>query len=108
MCLPVSYLIVTLIVDVPSHGELYHAHRNLHRFSGFTLLFFMLFSAFFIWQIVSFALSMMRLADMYRFYTHLLHIPDVRTRYSSPIISMLTSFNSKTSRPSPGQKLSVA
>ena len=36
----------------------------------------MLFSAFFIWQLVSYALSMMRLMDMYRFYTHLLHIPD--------------------------------
>ena len=47
------------------------------RFSGFTLLFFMLFSAFFIWQLVSYALSMMRLVDMYRFYTYLLHIPDV-------------------------------
>ncbi|KAH9945782.1 APG9-domain-containing protein [Epithele typhae] len=50
--------------------------RCVSRFSGFTLLFFMLFSAFFIWQIVSYALSMMRLVDMYRFYTHLLHIPD--------------------------------
>ena len=39
----------------------------------------MLFSTFFIWQLVSYVLSMMRLMDMYRFYTHLLHIPDVRT-----------------------------
>ncbi|TBU35594.1 APG9-domain-containing protein [Dichomitus squalens] len=46
------------------------------RFSGFTLLFFMLFSTFFIWQLVSYTLSMIRLMDMYRFYTHLLHIPD--------------------------------
>ncbi|CDO73643.1 hypothetical protein BN946_scf185014.g113 [Trametes cinnabarina] len=46
------------------------------RFSGFTLLFFVLFTAFFAWQLVSYALSMMRLFDMYRFYTHLLHIPD--------------------------------
>lgn len=36
----------------------------------------MLFSTFFVWQLVSYALSMMRLMDMYRFYTHLLHIPD--------------------------------
>ncbi|TFK94825.1 APG9-domain-containing protein [Polyporus arcularius HHB13444] len=50
--------------------------RCVSRFSGFTLLFFMLFSAFFIWQLVSYVLSMMRLVDMYRFYTHLLHIPD--------------------------------
>ncbi|KAI0780544.1 APG9-domain-containing protein [Trametes elegans] len=50
--------------------------RCVSRFSGFTLLFFVLFTAFFAWQLVSFALSMMRLVDMYRFYTHLLHIPD--------------------------------
>ncbi|RPD66515.1 APG9-domain-containing protein [Lentinus tigrinus ALCF2SS1-7] len=50
--------------------------RCVSRFSGFTLFFFMLFSAFFIWQLVSYVLSMMRLVDMYRFYTHLLHIPD--------------------------------
>ncbi|KAI0636593.1 APG9-domain-containing protein [Trametes polyzona] len=50
--------------------------RCVSRFSGFTLLFFMLFTAFFAWQLVSYALSMMRLVDMYRFYTHLLNIPD--------------------------------
>ncbi|KAI0748469.1 APG9-domain-containing protein [Daedaleopsis nitida] len=50
--------------------------RCVSRFSGFTLLFFMLFSAFFVWQLVSYTLSMMRLMDMYRFYTYLLHIPD--------------------------------
>ena len=46
----------------------------------------MLFSAFFIWQLVSYVLSMMRLVDMYRFYTHLLHIPDVRPHLSHPIV----------------------
>ncbi|KAI0362531.1 APG9-domain-containing protein [Trametes cingulata] len=50
--------------------------RCVSRFSGFTLLFFMLFTAFFVWQLVSYVLSMMRLVDMYRFYTYLLHIPD--------------------------------
>ncbi|KAI0664761.1 APG9-domain-containing protein [Cubamyces menziesii] len=50
--------------------------RCVSRFSGFTLLFFVLFTAFFAWQLVSYVLSMMRLVDMYRFYTHLLHIPD--------------------------------
>lgn len=48
-----------------------------YRFSGFTFLFFVLFTAFFAWQIITYALGIMRLVDMYRFYTHLLHIPDV-------------------------------
>lgn len=52
--------------------------RCVSRFSGFTLLFFVLFTAFFVWQLVSYVLNMLRLVDMYRFYTHLLHIPDVR------------------------------
>ncbi|KAK0497041.1 APG9-domain-containing protein [Armillaria luteobubalina] len=46
-------------------------------FSGFTLLFFILFTAFYLWQIASFILGTMRLVDMYNFYTHLLKIPDV-------------------------------
>ncbi|KDQ60878.1 hypothetical protein JAAARDRAFT_151722 [Jaapia argillacea MUCL 33604] len=46
------------------------------RFSGFTLLFFILFSAFYMWQIASFILDIMRLVDMFNFYTHLLRIPD--------------------------------
>ncbi|KAG6851302.1 hypothetical protein H0H93_011738 [Arthromyces matolae] len=46
------------------------------KFSGFTLLFFLLFTAFYIWQIVAFVLGTMRLVDMYNFYTHLLKIPD--------------------------------
>ncbi|KAI0086343.1 APG9-domain-containing protein [Irpex rosettiformis] len=46
------------------------------RFSGFTLLFFLLFAAFFVWQLVTYAFSVMRLMDMYRFYTYLLRIPD--------------------------------
>ncbi|KAH0583667.1 hypothetical protein H2248_009280 [Termitomyces sp. 'cryptogamus'] len=50
--------------------------RCVSRFSGFTLLFFILFTAFYIWQIVTFVLGTMRLVDMYKFYTHLLKIPD--------------------------------
>ena len=41
----------------------------------------MLFTAFFAWQLVAYVLSMIRLADMYGFYTHLLHIPDVSAAY---------------------------
>ncbi|TDL25003.1 APG9-domain-containing protein [Rickenella mellea] len=48
----------------------------ISKFSGFTLLFFTFFGAFYVWQIVSFVLGIMRLVDMYRFFTYLLGIPD--------------------------------
>ncbi|TFK42483.1 putative transmembrane protein [Crucibulum laeve] len=50
--------------------------RCVSKFSGFTLLFFLLFTAFYIWQIFTFVLGIMRLVDMYKFYTYLLKIPD--------------------------------
>ncbi|RDB21088.1 Autophagy-related protein 9 [Hypsizygus marmoreus] len=50
--------------------------RCVSRFSGFALLFFVLFTAFYTWQIVTFVLGILRLVDMYNFYTHLLKIPD--------------------------------
>ncbi|KAF8590038.1 APG9-domain-containing protein [Ramaria rubella] len=50
--------------------------RCITKFSGFTLLFFLFFGAFYIWQIVQFVFHILRLIDMYRFYTHLLGIPD--------------------------------
>ncbi|KAJ7149368.1 putative transmembrane protein [Mycena filopes] len=50
--------------------------RCVSNFSGFTLLFFILFIAFYVWQITSFVLSVFRLVDMYHFFTHLLKIPD--------------------------------
>lgn len=52
--------------------------RGSIRFSGFTLLFFVLFSAFYVWQILTFVLGIRKLIDMYNFYTYLLRIPDVR------------------------------
>ncbi|KAH9026775.1 APG9-domain-containing protein [Lactarius pseudohatsudake] len=82
--------------------------RCVSRFSGFTLLCFLLFCAFYV----------MRLVDMYRFYTYLLQIPDedIQTiswpevvrrigaiRNSNP----LTELSSSSSRPraSEGAKL---
>ncbi|KAF9454588.1 APG9-domain-containing protein [Macrolepiota fuliginosa MF-IS2] len=50
--------------------------KCVSKFSGLTLLFFILFLAFYIWQIISFALDIYRLIDMYNFYTYLLKIPD--------------------------------
>ncbi|KAJ3491877.1 hypothetical protein NLJ89_g11297 [Agrocybe chaxingu] len=51
-------------------------HHCVSRFSGFTLVFFLLFTAFYVWQMISYALGIKRLVDMYNFYTHLLKIPD--------------------------------
>ncbi|KIR54433.1 autophagy-like protein 9 [Cryptococcus gattii Ru294] len=39
-------------------------------------LFLIILSAFFIFQVANFAISVPRLLDMYRFYTHLLGVPD--------------------------------
>lgn len=50
--------------------------RCVSRFSGFTFLFFVLFTAFYLWRIVAFIFGVRRLVDMYNFYTHLLRIPD--------------------------------
>uniref|UniRef100_A0A0W0FWS5 Autophagy-related protein 9 n=1 Tax=Moniliophthora roreri TaxID=221103 RepID=A0A0W0FWS5_MONRR len=50
--------------------------RCVSKFSGFTLLFFILFTAFYLWEIFNFIIGVRRLVDMYNFYTHLLKIPD--------------------------------
>ncbi|EIN07043.1 APG9-domain-containing protein [Punctularia strigosozonata HHB-11173 SS5] len=50
--------------------------RCVSRFSGFTFLFVMLFTAFYVWRIAMFILNIFHLMDMYRFYTYLLRIPD--------------------------------
>ncbi|KAJ6502213.1 putative transmembrane protein [Mycena sanguinolenta] len=50
--------------------------RCVAHFSGFTLLFWILFVAFYAWQIAAFVLSIFRLVDMYNFFTYLLKIPD--------------------------------
>ncbi|KAL1709709.1 putative transmembrane protein [Schizophyllum commune] len=79
------------------------------KFSGFTLLFFMLFTAFYVWQIVMFVLGVRRLVDMYHFYTHLLKIPDsdIQTIPWSEVVrrigaireeNPLTAISSKNSR----------
>ncbi|KAL1720107.1 putative transmembrane protein [Schizophyllum commune] len=84
-------------------------HQCVSKFSGFTLLFFMLFTAFYVWQIVMFVLGVRRLVDMYHFYTHLLKIPDsdIQTIPWSEVVrrigaireeNPLTAISSKNSR----------
>ncbi|KAG8876541.1 autophagy protein atg9 [Tulasnella sp. 331] len=50
--------------------------RCVSRFSGFTFLFFLCFGLFYVIQVVSFVREILRLVDMYKFYTYLLDIPD--------------------------------
>lgn len=45
--------------------------------SGFTLMPILLFGAYYVMRLITYVLEVMRLVDMYRFYTHLLRIPDV-------------------------------
>ena len=76
--------------------------------SGVTLLFFLLFGAFYVMRIITFVLEVMRLVDMYRFYTYLLKIPDVSTsnaslcRVSNDVLFRLIF------KPYPGPRLSGA
>lgn len=83
--------------------------RCVSKFSGFTLLFFLLFTAFYVWQIISFVMGISRLVDMYNFYTYLLKIPDadIQTISWSEIVrriglireeNPLTAISSKGSR----------
>ncbi len=48
------------------------------RFSGAAFTFYILFGTYYLTQVASFVFEVIRLLDMYRFYTYLLGIPDVR------------------------------
>jgi len=73
-------MLLSSTVSPSKYDEIPHVkpHSHHHRFSGFTFLFFLLFTAFYVWRIVTFVFEVRRLMDMYQFYTHLLRIPDVR------------------------------
>ena len=68
----------------------------------------MLFCAFYVWQIALFVLSIMRLVDMYHFYTYLLQIPDVRSSPYAAGSSLNTYFLRKIFKLSLGPKSSDA
>ncbi|KAI0257591.1 hypothetical protein BJV78DRAFT_1278089 [Lactifluus subvellereus] len=65
--------------------------RCVSRLSGSTLLCFLLFCVFYVWQIMAFVLSIMWLVDMYRFYTYL-QMPDSHPGLESTHRSLLTLF----------------
>ena len=43
------------------------------------MIFILVVTGFYAFQLITFALSLPQLFEMYRFYTHLLGVPDVRT-----------------------------
>ena len=59
-------------------------------------LFILAIVIFYIFQLVTFAMSLPRLVQMYRFYTHLLGIPDVSVHWRLQLTSRWTY------RPCPG------
>ena len=52
-----------------------------YRLSAGTIIFYLFFGTYYLTQIVSYVFEVLRLVDMYRFYTHLLGIPDVSSSY---------------------------
>lgn len=76
----------TFLLGCVDYSKLWHGsatrlseivvNKCVSKFHGLALLFFILFLAFYIWQIISFVLDIHRLIDMYNFYTHLLKVPD--------------------------------
>ncbi|KAF9013922.1 autophagy protein Apg9-domain-containing protein [Cyathus striatus] len=50
--------------------------RCVSKFSGLSFLLFILFIVIYVWQILAFVLDIPRLVELYKFYTHLLKIPD--------------------------------
>lgn len=52
--------------------------RERSRFPAGTVIFFIFFVGYYALQIVTFIFEVLRLVDMFNFYTHLLGIPDVR------------------------------
>lgn len=72
-------LLCSIAFQGTSFNTVFFLASNLppYRFSGFTLLFFLSFGAFYLWNLFTFVIGIQRLLDMYRFYTYLLDIPDV-------------------------------
>ncbi|KIY50798.1 APG9-domain-containing protein, partial [Fistulina hepatica ATCC 64428] len=98
-----------IVPDTPTRLSDVVVDRCVARFSGFTLVFFLFFSAFYVWQIVIFVMGIVRLIDMYNFYTHLLKIPnaDIQTISWSEVVrrigaireeNPLTAISSKSAR----------
>ncbi|TIB40095.1 hypothetical protein E3P86_00822 [Wallemia ichthyophaga] len=62
------------------------------RFPFLTWIWLLAFGTFYVYQVLTFVLSMRALVDMYKFYTHVLHIPDsdVQTISWEEIVSRIS------------------
>ena len=68
------------------------------------MLFIIAVSIFYIFQLFSFALSLPRLLEIYRFYTYLLGIPDVSLNHSTKAFALTQ--DRRTFKPFLGQRSS--
>ncbi|GAA6053888.1 hypothetical protein JCM3770_005318 [Rhodotorula araucariae] len=90
----------TFLIGCIDYPRLWHSNhlsdvvipRCTSRLSGFTLLLFIAFVAFYAWRVVRFGLGVRRLWDMHEFYTELLEVPesDIQTIPWHAIVARLS------------------
>ncbi|BGP66174.1 hypothetical protein NBRC10512_001448 [Rhodotorula toruloides] len=98
----------TFLVGCIDYPRLWDSHRLSEvviprctsRMSGFTLLLFIAFAAFYAWRVVRFGMGVRRLWDMHEFYTELLEVPesDIQTIPWHAIVARLSAL--RASHPS--------
>ncbi|BGP03722.1 autophagy protein atg9 [Rhodotorula toruloides] len=98
----------TFLVGCIDYPRLWDSHklsevvipRCTSRMSGFTLLLFIAFAAFYAWRVVRFGMGVRRLWDMHEFYTELLEVPesDIQTIPWHAIVARLSAL--RASHPS--------
>ncbi|GAA6024138.1 hypothetical protein JCM8202_004269 [Rhodotorula sphaerocarpa] len=92
-------------IDYPRLWDSHHLSdviisRCTSRLSGFTLLVFVAFVAFYAWRVVRFGMGVRRLWEMHEFYTELLEVPesDIQTIPWHAIVTRLSAL--RASHPS--------
>ncbi|GAA5905963.1 hypothetical protein JCM5296_001302 [Sporobolomyces johnsonii] len=91
----------TFLMGCIDYPRLWHSNhlsdvvvpKCVSRLSGFTLLLFISFAAFYAWRIVRFSLGVRRLWEMHEFYTELLEVPenDIQTIPWHAIVARLSA-----------------
>ncbi|GAA5997659.1 autophagy protein ATG9 [Rhodotorula paludigena] len=83
--------------------------RCTSRMSGFTLLLFITFAAFYAWRVVRFGIGVRKLWEMHEFYTELLEVPegDIQTIPWHSVVTRLSALRAThpsalSSRSNPG------
>ncbi|GAA5965569.1 hypothetical protein JCM21900_005159 [Sporobolomyces salmonicolor] len=90
----------TFLMGCIDYPRLWHSNhlsdvvvpKCVSRLSGFTLLLFISFAAFYAWRIVRFSLGVRKLWEMHEFYTELLDVPenDIQTIPWHAIVARLS------------------